>query len=243
MRIALAGLQHETNTFAPGVTEAEDFLAPGGWPKQSRGDEIRMALAGTSVPMAGALAVLDDADVTAVPLLWTIALPSARVRHAAFEALADEIAAGLQQQMPVDGLFLELHGAMTTTEDDDAEGALLERLRALVGPDLPIVVALDLHTNLSARMVSAADQMFAYLTYPHVDMADTGARAIKRLLELAEGAPRPAKAFRQMPYLLPLVAQGTGSQPVEGLYRAAAARANAETMITLGFPLADVPDA
>jgi len=243
MRIALAGLQHETNTFAPGVTEAEDFLAPGGWPKQSRGEEIRTALAGSSVPMAGALGVLDDAAVTAVPLLWTIALPSARVRHAAFEALADEIAAGLQQQMPVDGLFLELHGAMATTEDDDAEGALLERLRALVGPELPIVVALDLHTNLSARMVSAADQMFAYLTYPHIDMADTGARAMKRLLDLAKGAPRPAKAFRQMPYLLPLVAQGTGSSPVKELYRAAADRSGAETMITLGFPLSDVPDA
>lgn len=243
MRIALAGLQHETNTFAPGVTEAEEFLAPGGWPKQSRGDEIRTVLAGTSVPMAGALGVLEKNGVSAVPLLWAMALPSGRVRHAAFEALADEIAEGLQQQMPVDGLFLELHGAMATTADDDAEGALLERLRALVGPELPIVVALDLHTNLSARMVAAADQMFAYLTYPHIDMADTGARAMKRLLELAEGAPRPAKAFRQMPYLLPLVAQGTGSQPVEGLYRAAAARTDAATMITLGFPLADVPDA
>ena len=62
MRIALAGLQHETNTFAPGLTEAEDFLAPGGWPKQSRGDEIRTVLAGTSVPMAGALRVLRRAS-------------------------------------------------------------------------------------------------------------------------------------------------------------------------------------
>tara|TARA_R110002050_G_scaffold299925_2_gene466892 strand:- start:4673 stop:6127 length:1455 start_codon:yes stop_codon:yes gene_type:complete len=243
MRIALAGLQHETNTFAPGLTEAEDFLAPGGWPKQSRGDEIRTVLAGTSVPMAGALRVLNETDVTAIPLLWTMALPSGRVRHAAFEALADEIAGRLQDQLPVDGLFLELHGAMATTEDDDAEGALLEKLRALVGPDLPIVVALDLHTNLSARMVAAADQMFAYLTYPHVDMADTGARAMQRLLEFVQGAPRPAKAFRQMPYLLPLVAQGTGSSPVDGLYRTAAARSGVDTMITLGFPLADVPDA
>ena len=75
--------------------------------------------------MAGALGVLDEAGVTAVPLLWTIALPSGPVRHAAFEALADEIAQGLQQQMPVDGLFLELHGAMATTEDEDAELSLI----------------------------------------------------------------------------------------------------------------------
>jgi microcystin degradation protein MlrC len=243
MRIALAGLQHETNTFAPGLTEAEDFLAPGGWPKQSRGTDVVSNVAGTSVPMAGALRVLDQAGGTGVPLLWTIALPSGPVRHSAFEALADEIGTRLQAALPVDGLLLELHGAMATTEDDDAEGALLERLRGVLGPDVPIVVALDLHTNLSARMIGNADQMFAYLTYPHVDMADTGARAMHRLIEFAQGAARPAKAFRQMPYLLPLVAQATGSPPVNTLYRAAAERDGVDTMITLGFPLADVPDA
>jgi microcystin degradation protein MlrC len=243
MKIALAGLQHETNTFAPDITEAVDFLAPGGWPKQARGEAVKAELAGTSVPMAGGLRVLEDVGATAVPLLWTIALPAGPVRHAAFEALAEEIAERLKEALPVDGLFLELHGAMATTEDDDAEGALLEKLRDLVGPDLPIVVALDLHTNLSARMVQNADQLFAYLTYPHVDMADTGARAMRRLLEFAEGAPRPNKAFRQMPYLLPIVAQGTASAPVKDLYCAAMERSDVETMLTLGFPLADVPDA
>jgi len=243
MRIALAGLQHETNTFAPELTEAEDFLAPGGWPKQSRGAEVVSTITGTSVPMAGALRILDQAGATAVPLLWTIALPSGPVRHSAFEALADEIATKLQAALPVDGLFLELHGAMATTGDDDAEGALLARLRGILGPDVPIVVALDLHTNLSARMVENADQMFAYLTYPHVDMADTGARAMHRLIDFAQGAARPAKAFRQMPYLLPLVAQATGSPPVNTLYHAAAERHAVDTMLTLGFPLADVPDA
>ena len=242
MRIALAGLQHETNTFAPDFTEAEDFLAPGGWPRQLRGDELTVELPGTSVPMAGALAELSKSGATAVPILWTIALPSGRVRHAAFEALANEVLERLRDAMPVDGVFLELHGAMVTTGCDDPEGLLLERVRNLVGPEVPVVAVIDLHTNLSPQMVAAADQLFAYLTYPHVDMADTGARAMARLLEFVDGRSRPAKAFRQLPYILPMVAQHTGSPPVERLYRTATEREGAEAMFTLGFPLADVPD-
>ena len=161
------------------------------------------------------------------------------MRHSAFEELAAAIIADLRAALPVDGVFLELHGAMATTEDDDAEGALLEMVRDVVGPTVPIVAALDLHANLSARMVAVADLISAYLTYPHVDMADTGARAMAHLLDLAKGAARPAKAFRQMPYLLPLVAQATAAEPMRRLYTAA----GADTVLTLGFPLADVPDA
>ncbi len=239
MRIAIAGLQHETNTFAPDITEAADFLAPGGWPPQVRGAEMTAALRGTSVPTAGALAVLEGAGAAAVPLLWSIALPSGRVRHAAFTDLAEEIVARLKAALPVDGVFLELHGAMATTEEDDAEGALLVRVRDAIGPGVPLVVALDLHCNLSERMVRAADRIFAYLTYPHVDMAATGGRAMEGLLDLAQGGARPAKAFRQMPYLLPLVAQHTGSDPVRRLY----GEAGQGLLLTMGFPLADVADA
>lgn len=241
MRIAIAGLQHETNTFAPEITEADAFFAPGGWPAHVRGAAMIPAIANTSVPTAGALQVLDKAGGTPVPLLWAMALPSGPVRHSAFVELADDLLMRLRDAMPVDGVFIELHGAMATTADDDAEGALLARVRELVGPDVPVVAALDLHTNLSTRMVEATDQLFAYLTYPHVDMADTGARAMRQLLAFVKGAPRPAKAFRQMPFLLPLVAQNTGSDPVNRIY-AQAARGDAETMLTLGFPLADVPD-
>jgi microcystin degradation protein MlrC len=239
MRIAIAGLQHETNTFAPGVTEAADFLTPGGWPRQVRGVGMISELSSTSVPTAGALDVLRRAKAQPVPLLWTIALPSGPVRHAAFTDLADEIIARLSDALPVDGVFLELHGAMVTTEEDDAEGALLERVRDALGPNVPLVVALDLHCNLSLRMMQAADRLFAYLTYPHVDMAATGARAMACLLHLAQGGARPAKAFRQLPYLLPLVAQYTGSDPVRRLYDAA----DDKIMVTMGFPLADVADA
>jgi len=239
MKIAVAGLQHETNTFAAGVTEAADFVAPGGWPRQMRGAEMIAGLADTSVPTAGALDRLHCAQGTAAPLLWAMALPGGPVRHAAFSDLADDIVARLRAALPVDGVFLELHGAMVTTLEDDAEGALLDRVREVIGPDVPLVVALDLHANLSARMVDAADRIFAYLTYPHTDMAATGARAMACLLHLAGNPARPAAAFRQMPYLLPLVAQHTGGDPVRTLYAATDDRVT----LTMGFPLADVADA
>ncbi|MEO0382530.1 MAG: M81 family metallopeptidase [Pseudomonadota bacterium] len=247
MRIALIGLQHETNTFIATLTGAGDFETPSGWPAIARGDGLPDRLAGTSVPMAGALDALAEAGGKAIPILWAMALPSGAVDHAVFESFVGEVVQALRQAGPLDGIFLELHGAMVTSAVDDAEGSLLAAVRDTVGHDVPIVASLDLHANLSKAMVEMTDGLEAYLTYPHVDMATTGRRAMERLLAFARGSAPEARAFRQMPYLLPLIAQATGAAPVDRLYEAAARRvegqqANAITL-TLGFPLADIADA
>ncbi len=248
MRIAVAGLQHETNTFVDGIADAAAFEAPGGWPKLARGQAMFEGLAGTSVPMAGALTVLSKHDVEIVPLLWAMALPSGPVDHATFAAFRDEIVDGLKAAAPLDGVLLELHGAMVTTAEPDAEGDLLEAVRDAVGPQVPIVATLDLHGNVSARMVAGADWIEPYLTYPHIDMAETGQRAALRLLGFAGGAQAsPAKAFRPVPFLLPLVAQATDAPAVAALYAAARERESAADVFavhqTMGFPLADIADA
>ncbi|MFD0979080.1 M81 family metallopeptidase [Tropicimonas aquimaris] len=245
MRIAIVGFQHETNSFSPGVTTAEAFETPFGWPRLSRGEELLERLPGTAVPSAGALAELKAAGGTPVPIFWAIALPSAPVDHAAFEGYRNEILDGLRAALPLDGVFLELHGAMATTEEEDAEGAIIAAVRDLVGSDLPIVVSLDLHTNLTQRMVSGADFLDAYRTYPHVDMSETGARAMRRMISFVNGASRPAAAFREVPFLLPLTAQATGAEPVCRLYRAAqeAGGDGRDVTLTLGFPLADIASA
>lgn len=247
MRIALIGLQHETNTFVTTLTRASDFETPSGWPAIARGSDVLDRLAGTSVPMAGALDALRDAGATPVPILWAMALPSGPVDHTVFEGFVCEVVEALRQAGPLDGVFLDLHGAMVTSLLDDAEGALLAAVRDVVGADMPIVVSLDLHANLSASMVEMADGLEAYLTYPHVDMAQTGQRAMKRLLAFGGGRSPEAKAFRQIPFLIPLIAQATMSAPVDRLYAAAAryideGQAKAITL-TLGFPLADITDA
>lgn len=248
MRIAVAGLQHETNTFVGGVTDACAFAKPGGWPELVRGAALCEGLAGTSVPLAGALAVLADRGADVVPLVWAAALPSGPVDHRVFEAFRQEIVDGLSASEPVDGVFVELHGAMVTTAEPDAEGNLLEALRRVLGPTVPLVATLDLHGNVTARMVANADWIEPYRTYPHVDMPETGKRAARRLLDLASGEDRrPARAFRPVPFLLPLVAQATDAPEVAALFAAARAQERATgvlgVQLTMGFPYADIADA
>ncbi|MCC6008550.1 MAG: M81 family metallopeptidase [Rhodobacteraceae bacterium] len=246
LRIALGGLQHETNSFAPGTASLADFEAPRGWPPLSRGAGMLAALEGTPVAARGALEVARAAGAEVVPLLWGLALPSGPVEHDAFETLRDEISGALRAAAPLDGVYLDLHGAMMTTAEGDAEGALLEAVRACVGPGVPVVISLDLHANVSPGMVAVVDGMTAYRTYPHIDMADAGARAMRRLLALAGGAPRRHLVLRQPGYLIPLVAQATAAAPVSGLYAKAAAQEAGQggaVTIALGFPLADTEDA
>ena len=126
---------------------------------------------------------------------------------------------GLGQAGRLDGIYLDLHGAMVTESFDDGEGELLRRLRARFGDDLPIAVSLDLHANITARMVELATTIAIFRTYPHLDMADTGARCFPLLLSQIAGA-RPCKAFRQGQFLIPLSAQYTGAEPCRSLYAA-----------------------
>lgn len=245
LRIAVGGLQHETNSFAPGGAALEDFAAPRGWPPLSRGAAMLPVLAGTPVAACGAMDAAAGAGAEVVPLLWGLALPSGPVDQTAYVALRDDLLVRLRAAGRLDGVYLDLHGAMMTTVLEDAEGDLLEAVRATVGPEVPVVASLDLHANVSPRMVAAVDGLTAYRTYPHTDMAETGARAMRRLMALAQGAPRRRLVLRQPGFLIPLVAQATAAEPVAGLYaRAAELEAHGGALtIALGFPLADTSDA
>ena len=119
--------------------------------------------------------------------------------------------------LPLDGVYLDLHGAMVTESHPDGEGELLRRVRAQIGSDIPLVASLDLHANISADMCEHADYLAIFRTYPHLDMAETGARCVPVLARLLRGE-RLHKAFRTVPYLIPLHAQYTGSPPFSTLY-------------------------
>jgi microcystin degradation protein MlrC len=144
----------------------------------------------------------------------------------------------------LDGVYLDLHGAMVTPRFHDAEGEILARVRALIGPHVPLVASLDLHANISERMVGLADVLTVYRTYPHIDMAQTGARAARALLQLADGV-RIHKAFRQGEYLIPLHLGATDFEPNRRLYNKVLERASSclSADMALGFPPSDVPDA
>ena len=243
-RIAVGGLHHETNTFAPQPATFERFAEADGWPPLSRGPALLERTAGVNLPVTGFIAAVSAAGHEIVPLLWANAVPSGRVTRDAYEQLVGWLLTDLAAARPVDALFLDLHGAMVTEHLDDGEGELLRRVRALVGDGLPIVVALDLHANLSAAMVAHADALIAYRTYPHVDMAETGARCLAPLQRLLRGE-RLAKAWRRGEYLVGLPWQCTLIEPARGLYELAVqleADGARWVSLTMGFPAADVPD-
>ena len=243
MRIAVGGFQHETNTFAPVKASFADFRDGGAWPRLQRGPEMLDNMVGMNLPVAGAIAALRETPHELVPLVWAATVPSAHVTDDAYERIAGMMLDDLRAVGRLDAVYLDLHGAMVTESFEDGEGELLRRVRAVVGPEVPIVASLDLHCNLTPDMVEHADGLVAYRTYPHVDMAETGARAARLLLRFLEGRGPRHKAFRQADFIIPITAQCTMMEPARTLYEEIA-RSEAGEVVTAsftpGFPAADI---
>ena len=241
LRIVYGGFQHETNTFAPDLADWDAFLAGGGWPGLVSRDKIWPAIAGANIPAAGFVKCAQDSGDTIIPTTWCAASPSAHVAADTYERIAAMIIDGISAALPVDAVYLDLHGAMVAQTFDDGEGELLRRVREVVGPNVPIVASLDLHANVTAQMLHEADILVAYRTYPHVDMAETGARAYQLLQRRLATGVRPEVAIRRLPFLIPICWQCTDIQPAKGLYQQLAELENNVTHVsfTTGFPAAD----
>ena len=242
-RIAVAGFQHETNTFGATRAGFRDFEEADAWPGLLRGAEVVPGTAGINLPMAGFVERAAAAPrVELAPILWCSAEPSAHVTDDAFERVGAMILDGIRDAGAIDGIYLDLHGAMVTESFEDGEGELLDRIRGLVGPALPIAVSLDLHANVTPRMVEHASAITVFRTYPHLDMAETGGRTYA-VLERLIGGPPPCKAFRQAPFLVTLPAQYTGGSPCRELYAAVERTGRASgprAELAMGFPAADI---
>ena len=242
-RVALAGFVHESNSFAPSPADMAAFEQGGGYLPLSRGAQILERARQVNLPVAGAIDHAESHGWQLLPLVWAGAVPSAPVTAACYHAIGDEIVDGLRRVMPVDGVFLDLHGAMVAEGAPDGEGPLIARVRDVVGADVPIVAALDLHGNISAQMVHGADRLVGFRTYPHVDMALTGQRAAAELDRLMRGRAN-FKAFRQLDFLIPIAWQSTIGQPATGLYDLVAdfdAKGVCASFF-MGFPAADFAD-
>ena len=245
-RIAFAGFHHETNTFAPVRARYEDFVAADAWPGLTRGDAIFDAVAGINLPVTGFINAAHTSRHELVPLLWCAASPSAQVEEDAYEKIVGEILERLDRAGPVDAVFLDLHGAMVTTHLEDGEGELLSRLRRRIGNDIPVVVSLDFHANVTRAMVEHATVLVGYRTYPHIDMAENGTRACRVLDQLLSGV-RVHAALRKPDYLIPLNWQCTLTEPAKGIFDALATQERASNSVvsltfTPGFPPADIAE-
>jgi microcystin degradation protein MlrC len=239
-RIAIGGFQHETNTFAPLKATYRDFEQADGWPGLTEGTAILSTFDGINLPIAGFLEAT-RAKHEIVPLLWCSASPSAHVERDAYERIATRLLSLIKNAGAIDGLYLDLHGAMVTEHLEDGEGELLERIRAITGPDLPIVVSLDLHANVTQRMVQHASALVVCRTYPHVDLAESGAWSAEVLERLIKHGPLK-KAMRRAEFLVPLTWQCTLIEPAQGIYRAVAASNTASASFAFGFPPADIAE-
>lgn len=218
-RIAIGGFQHETNTFAPSPATFEDFARAGAWPGLTRGGPLFEVTAGLNIAIAGFIETARADGHELLPLSWAQATPSAHVTQDAFNRITGQIVVDLKDLRHVDAVYLDLHGAMVCEHMEDGEGELLRQVRAVTGPDVPVVASLDLHANVTPQMMALADRLIAYRTYPHVDMAETGARAAVQVASLLRGGAARAKAFRQIPFLIPLQTGCTMIEPAKSLYR------------------------
>src|SRR6266581_7467870 len=241
-RIAVGGFLHETNTFAPTKATFADFQHGGGWPAMTQGADVLKVMRRINVGLAGFVDIAEANGWELIPTIACGASPSAHVTKDAFERIVKVMVDGIATAGALDAVYLDLHGAMVTEHLDDGEGEILARVRKVVGPDLPLVVSLDLHANVTPEMVEHADALIAYRTYPHIDMADTGRAAARHLALLLRTKQKLAKAFRQLPFLIPISWQCTNDQPTKGIYQQLAAL-QSEAVPTLsfapGFPAAD----
>ncbi|NUR92820.1 MAG: M81 family metallopeptidase, partial [Nonomuraea sp.] len=203
LRVAVGGVHIESSTFSPHLSGADDF-------EVTRGDTLLARYDWLAEPWA--------ADVEWIPLVHARALPGGAVTRAAYDAWAAEIAGGLAAAGPLDGVLLDIHGAMSVVGMEDAEGDLVTVVRSAIGPGPFVSAAMDLHGNVSHRFFAACDLLTCYRTAPHVDVWETRERAARNLVEALRRGERPHKALVHVPILLPGEMTSTRVEPARGLY-------------------------
>jgi microcystin degradation protein MlrC len=241
IKVLVAGYQHETNTFAPTRADWAAFNRGDSFPAFVHGAAMVTQLTGVNLPIGGFIDAARSRGWQLLPSSWCGAIPSSYVTEDAFERICESILTDVRAG-GFDAVYLDLHGAGVAENAADSEGELIARIRAVVGAGVPIVASLDLHANVTRRMLAEADALVAYRSYPHVDMADTGVLAAELLARrLKAGRREPQQAMR-LPFLIPLNAQSTWMEPAKGLYEALREldqRYGTVLSFCMGFPAAD----
>jgi microcystin degradation protein MlrC len=239
MRIAIGEVMHETNTFRPGITEIDAFKAL----QWEHGEEIRQRHTGVRDSLGGMLAAGARLGVEIVPTFAATAEPSATIGRAAFEELQHELLSGLIQVGPVDAVSLSLHGAGSAEGCDDIEGAMLAEVRRLIGPEVPLIVTLDLHGHLTQAMLEHADILLNCHEYPHVDLHERGEEAVELAVKLVRGEIAAETYAVILPMLLPPVTtlSGPGKTIADACYAREQHPSVLDCAIVHGFPHTDVP--
>jgi microcystin degradation protein MlrC len=232
MKVLIARLNHETNTFSPVPTPLEAF-AP------TYGEDALRDNLGMRTAMAAFIDLARGLGATLVTPVSATSNPSGPVHAAAYDALTRRI---VEAAPGCDAILLDLHGAMVAENSPDGEGDMLARVRA-AAPGVPIGVALDLHGNITPKMVANADVMVGFKTYPHIDMYETGEHAGRLLLAMLQGQARYGVRWHPLPMmghtLRSTTLQGAMLRAVDAA-RAAEAEGMPAVSVFAGFSLADI---
>ncbi|SAL28214.1 M81 family metallopeptidase [Caballeronia telluris] len=235
MKILIARMNHETNTFSPVATPLSAFGRNG----PAYGEDAYRENKGMQTAMAAFIDAAEREGAQIVTPVSASANPSGPVHAAAYDAICNAI---VEAARGCDAVMLDLHGAMVAENSDDGEGDLLERVRAML-PDAPIAVSLDLHANVTQKMIDNADVIVSFKTYPHVDMYESGAHAARLMFDRVHGRAQPAIAWAQPPLLTHTLRSTTAAGAMKRAVEAARA-AEREGMLAVsvlsGFSLADI---
>ena len=239
-RVAVGGISHETHTFASKVTDLLAF-------ERGQIDEGQAMLRHRGAPTAlgGILDGLEQAGCGVAPLLYASAMPAGIVTTEAYHTLLTGLLRALEAALPVDGVALVLHGAMVAEGQLDCEGEILEAVRAMVGSHCPVVATLDMHGNVSPKMVACADVLVAFNTNPHLDTRQRGLEAAQHVHAMMRGTINPVAAMARPPLLLSALTTWTEQPPLSLVHEAARSYAADDRVLNIsimgGFAYADTP--
>lgn len=237
MKIVVGGIYHETHSFSNVPTDVESFRKV----QLLEGREVVDRLRDTTSEMAGFLLAADRLGFEAVPTLWAWGVSSGPVKKETLDHFLDAIAERVRATGKIDGLLFALHGACVAEHDRDGDGYILSRLRELAGDAIPIAVTLDLHANISQRMVDLADLVVGYETYPHVDQVERGIEAGELLVRTIKGEIQPVMRLEKPPMLIVPQQQFTSVYPMSDVLDLARKHEHRVLSITVsgGFAYSD----
>jgi microcystin degradation protein MlrC len=236
VKIVLAGIVHETNTYCAEPTPLEAF-------RVERGDAAARREAGTQTYAGGMLAAAGELGAQVAVAFVADTEPSGIIRASAYDAMKEDLLSSLTAELPADAVALTLHGAGVAEGVDDLEADLCRAIRAAVGPDVRIVLSLDLHGNISQELADTVDAMFGVHLYPHTDMYERGHEAVSLLPRLLEAEVRPVTHVERVPMLIPTTTTLRGPLARVNDFCAELEARPGVIDVTLfhGFPYADVP--
>ncbi len=243
-RVAVLGFMLESNNFSPVTTEA-DYRKRCYLVGDQITDELSKATPKLPLEIVSFNAAMNDSGVdwTLVPIVVADAEPGGAIDQAFFDQTLARISEGLREAGQLDGVYIASHGAMRATVDWDPDGTLYREVREIVGPGVPIIATLDLHTNVSARMAEQADVLIAYLTNPHIDQRERAAEAAKVMIEMWNGMV-PRVTFVKVPIAAPTVTLLTAEGPYADLINYGQTKVGGSILnvsVTAGFIYSDSP--